>query len=154
MRKKAQTSIFYLPELLEQILHFLAIDKSLYPTLFVNRFWYKCAVPSLWKYIELKGNDLRYGHYFPEDYNYCAKDRTRWERFEKIMCEKHNPVYVLNTTHLEITFYHSLSDKKIKSIVDIFPNIIHLDFKDSICFSNKVLSVIAELYPNLRYLNL
>jgi len=31
----AQSSIFYLPELLEQILHFLAIDKSLYLALFI-----------------------------------------------------------------------------------------------------------------------
>ncbi|GBB85889.1 hypothetical protein RclHR1_12330010 [Rhizophagus clarus] len=32
-----QLSIFYLPELLEQILHFLVIDKSLHPALFVSR---------------------------------------------------------------------------------------------------------------------
>ena len=70
------------------------------------------------------------------------------------MCEKHKSAYVSNTTHLEITFYHSLSDKKIKSIVEIFLNIIHLDFKDSIGFSDKSLFVIAESYPNLRYLNL
>ncbi len=31
----AQSNIFYLPELLEQILFFLVIDKSLYPTLYV-----------------------------------------------------------------------------------------------------------------------
>ncbi|CAI2185800.1 9162_t:CDS:2, partial [Funneliformis geosporum] len=70
------------------------------------------------------------------------------------MCEMHKPAYVSNTTHLEITFYHSLSDKKIKSIVKTFPNIIHLDFKDSLGFSDKSLFVIAESYPNLRYINL
>ena len=48
------------------------------------------------------------------------------------MNEKHKPAYVLNVIHLEITYYHSLSDKKIKSIVDTFLNIIHLDFKNSI----------------------
>ena len=150
----AQSSIFYLPELLEQILHFLAIDKSLYPALFVCRLWYRCAVPSLWKYIELKGNDLRYRHYFLDGYTYSERNRTQWEIFVKIMCEKNKPVHVSNTTHLEITFYHSLSDKKIKSIVDTFPNIIHLDFKNSISFSNRSLFIIAESYPNLRYLNL
>ena len=70
----AHSSIFYLPELLEQILHFLALDKLLYPTLFVCRLWYRCAVPSLWKHIELKGNDLKYGHYFPDDYTYQERD--------------------------------------------------------------------------------
>ncbi|CAI2171026.1 17418_t:CDS:2 [Funneliformis geosporum] len=70
------------------------------------------------------------------------------------MCEKHKPAYISNTTHLEITFYYSLSDKKIKSIVKTFPNIIHLDFKDSIGFSDKSLFVIAESYSNLRYINL
>ncbi|GES85319.1 hypothetical protein GLOIN_2v1848414 [Rhizophagus clarus] len=150
----AHTGIFNIVEVLEQILYFLAVGKSLYPALFVSRLWYRCAVSSLWKHIELKGNDLRYGHYFPEDYNYCVRDRTRWERFVKIMCEKHKPAYVSNTTHLEITFYHSLSDKKIKSIVKTFPNIIHLDFKESIGFGDKSLFIIAESYPNLRYINL
>ena len=32
-----QSNIFYLAELLEQILHFLAIDKSLYPILYVSQ---------------------------------------------------------------------------------------------------------------------
>jgi hypothetical protein len=76
------------------------------------------------------------------------------ERFAKIICEKHKPVYVSNTIHLEITFYHSLSDKKIKSIVETFLNIIHLDFKESIGFDDKSLFIIAESYSNLRYLNL
>ena len=150
----AHTSVFNIQELLEHILHFLAVDKSLYPALFVCRLWYRCAVPSLWKYIELKGNDLRYGHYFPDGYTYSERNRTQWEIFVKIMCEKNKPAHVSNTTHLEITFYHSLSDKKIKSIVDTFPNIIHLDFKNSISFSNRSLFIIAESYPNLRYLNL
>ncbi len=70
------------------------------------------------------------------------------------MCEKNKPAHVSNTIHLEITFYHSLSDKKIKSIVDIFLNIIHLDFKESIGFGDKSLFIIVESYPNLRYLNL
>ncbi|RIA87591.1 hypothetical protein C1645_827591 [Glomus cerebriforme] len=89
-----------------------------------------------------------------KDYNYCARNRTRLKRFVKIMCEKHKPAYVSNLTHLEITYYHSLSDKKIKSIVDTFLNIIHLDFKNSISFGDRSLFIIAESYPNLRYLNL
>ena len=110
----AHTSIFNIQELLEQILYFLAIDKSLYPVLFVCRSWYRCAVPSLWKYIELKGNDLKCYHYFPDDYTYQERDRTRLERFVKIINGKHKLAYVSNVTHLEITYYHSLLDKKIK----------------------------------------
>jgi hypothetical protein len=36
MRKKVQLSIFIIPEVLEQILHFLVIDKSFYSALFVR----------------------------------------------------------------------------------------------------------------------
>ncbi|RIA84449.1 hypothetical protein C1645_832259 [Glomus cerebriforme] len=100
------------------------------------------------------GNDLKYDHYFPDDYTYQERDRTRLERFVKIICEKYKPAYVSNVTHLEITYYHSLSDRKIKSIVDTFLNIIHLNFKESIGFGDRSLFIIAESYPNLRYLNL
>ena len=71
MRKKVQSSIFYLSELLEQILHFLAIDKSLYPTLYVSRLWYRCGAPILWRCIKLKGNEV--------------DDKFRLERFLKIV---------------------------------------------------------------------
>ena len=97
---------------------------------------------------------MKYEHYFLDGYAYHERDRTWWERFIKIICKSHKPAYVTNTTHLEITFYHSLSDKKIKSIVNIFLNIIHLDFKESIDFSDKSLFIITESYPNLRYINL
>ncbi len=70
------------------------------------------------------------------------------------MCKKNKPAHVSNTTYLEITFYHSLSDKKIKSIMDTFLNKIHLDFKNNIGFNDRLLFIIAESYPNLRYLNL
>jgi hypothetical protein len=71
------TSIFYLPEVLEQILHFLAIDKSLYPALLVFRLWYRCGTLILWRRIELKGNDLYPKQSFSDNYNYCKNDRCR-----------------------------------------------------------------------------
>jgi hypothetical protein len=46
----AYSSIINLPEL-------LAVEKTLYPTLFVSRLWYKCGTPILWKRIELKENE-------------------------------------------------------------------------------------------------
>ena len=63
----ARTDIFYLPKVLEHILHFLLIDKSLYPALYVSRLWYRCGAPILWKRVEL--NEV-----------------SRLERFLKIVC--------------------------------------------------------------------
>ena len=62
--------------------------------------------------------------------------------------------FIVQVTHLEISYYHSLRDEKIIGIVHSCPNIIHLGFKNSIGFSNKVLESIVGLYPNLKYLNL
>ncbi|UZO28384.1 uncharacterized protein OCT59_021910 [Rhizophagus irregularis] len=64
------------------------------------------------------------------------------------------PVYYSNVTHLEVSYYHSLSVKKIISIVHSCPNITHLSFINSIAFSNRALELIAGSYPNLKYLNL
>ncbi|PKY58651.1 RNI-like protein [Rhizophagus irregularis] len=166
----AQLSIFYLPELLEQILHFLLIDKSLYPALYVSRLWYRCGAPILWKRIELRGKDLYPGQSLPNDYkNYCAKDHprlnkfirierakdlSRLKKFIKLVRRKQTPVYCSNVTHLEVSYYHSLSDKKIISIVHSCPNITHLSFINSIAFSNRALELIAGSYSNLKYLNL
>ena len=77
------------------------------------------------------------------------------ERFLKIVPGGgRKPVYSSKLTHLKITHYHSLSNKKIKGIVHTFPNIIHLDFEGSMNCTGKVLKLIAESYPNLEYLNI
>ena len=136
----AQLSIFYLPELLEQILYFLLIDKSLYPTLYVSQLWYRCGAPILWRRIELKKGE--------------REDCTRLKKFMKIVCKRQKPVYSSNLTHLEISHYRQLWDKKIKGIMCLSPNIIYLDFNFSTGFSDKTLNRIAESYPNLKYLNL
>ncbi|PKB95359.1 hypothetical protein RhiirA5_436863 [Rhizophagus irregularis] len=122
----AYTSIFNIQELLEHILHFLAVDKSLYPTLFVCRLWYRCSTSILWKHVEPKG-----------------KVRKRQK-----------PIYSSSITHHKISYYNSLSDKKIKNIVSSCPNIIHLNFKRSTGFFDKALILIAGTYSNLRYFNL
>src|SRR3954466_5815871 len=134
-------TIFYLPELLEQILHFLAIDKSFYPTLYVSQLWYRCSAPILWKRIELKEDNV--------------KDKFRLKRFLKIVPGGgRKPVYSSKLTYLKITHYRSLSNKKIKGIVHTFQNIIHLDFEGSTDCTGKVLKLIAKSYPNLEYLNI
>src|ERR1044072_4256802 len=137
----AHTGIFNIQEVLEQILHFLLVDKSLYPALFVSRLWYRCGAPILWRRIKLKGNEV--------------DDKFRLERFLKIVPGGgRKPVYSPKLTHLKITHYPALSNKKIKGIVHTFPNIIHLDFEGSIDCTGKVLKLIAESYPNLEYLNI
>jgi hypothetical protein len=131
----AQSSIFYLPELLEPILHFLVIDKSLYPALYVSRLWYRCGAPILWRRIELKGND------------------PKAKKFIELVCGKQKPIYSSKLTHLEIPYYNPLSSKKIEGIVRTCPNIIHLNFENCVGFSNRALNQL-KAYPNLRYLNL
>src|ERR1043165_9797588 len=166
----AYTGIFNIQELLEHILHFLLIDKSLYPALFVSRLWYRCGAPILWRRIELKGKDLYPGQSLPNDYkNYCAKDHpqlnkfirierakdlSQLKKFIKLVRRKQTLVYCSNVTHLEISYYHPLSDKKIISIVHSCPNITHLSFINSIAFSNRALELIVGSYSNLKYLNL
>ncbi|GES86471.1 hypothetical protein GLOIN_2v1763772 [Rhizophagus clarus] len=117
----------------------------------------------------LKGKDLYPGQSLPNDYNYLTKDRprlnkfirierakdlSRLKKFIKLVRRKQKPVYCSNVIHLEISYYHSLSDKKIISIVHSCPNIIHLSFKNSVGFSNRALELIAGSYPNLKYFNL
>src|ERR1043165_6366285 len=120
----AQSSLIYLPELLEQILYFLLIDKSFYSALFVSRLWYRCSAPILWRCIELKKGE--------------RDNCTRLKKFMKIVRKRQKPVYSSNLTHLEISHYHYLSDKKIKGIVCLFPNILYLNFNFSTGFSDKI----------------
>jgi hypothetical protein len=145
------TSVFIILELLEQILYFLAVDKSLYFALFVSQHWYRYGAPILWKRIKLKGKGLYLGQTLPNDYNYikdhprlnkyirieCAKNLFQLKKFIKLVLvrRKQMPVYCSNITYLKILYYYSLSDKKIISIVHSCPNIIYLNFKNSIEFS-------------------
>ncbi|CAI2189069.1 787_t:CDS:2 [Funneliformis geosporum] len=92
------------------------------------------------------------GHIVPvitEEDVKCLGLKINW-----IIRSKQMPVYCSSVTHLKISYYHSLSDKKIISIVHLCPNIIHLSFIYIKGFSNKVLELIACSYSNLKYLNL
>ncbi|PKK58303.1 hypothetical protein RhiirC2_796538 [Rhizophagus irregularis] len=125
------TSVFNIQELLEYILHFLAVDKSLYPTLYVSRLWYRCGAPILWKRIELKTSNAH-------------------KIFMKIIHGEQKPIYCLNVTHLEISYYY-LSDEKFESIAGLFPNIVYLDF----AFSAELgLDAIANSCHKLEYLKI
>ena len=76
------------------------------------------------------------------------------EKIYENSTKKTKPVYSSNLTHLEISNYHPLSDKKFNGIARLFPNIVHLDLNFSTGFSDKTLNRVAETYPNLKYLNL
>ncbi len=68
---------------------------------------------------------------------------------------EHKPIYSSKLTHIKISDYQLLN-KKIKSIVRRFQNIIYLDFEGSMESESigKVLKLIVESYPNLKYLNI
>ena len=60
----------------------------------------------------------------------------------------------MQISNLKISYYHSISNKKIKGIVHIFPNIIHLDFEKSIDPTGEALKLMVKSYPNLKYINI
>ena len=79
------------------------------------------------------------------------------ERFLKLVCGGgRRLLYNSKLTHFKIFNFNSLSNKKIRGIVHMFSNIIHLDFRESMKFKfiGKVLKLIAESYSNLKYLNI
>jgi hypothetical protein len=135
----AHLGVINLPELLERILYFLAVDKSLYPALLISRLWYRCGTSILWRRIELK---------------WKHKQHFQLKKFMKILGRRQKSVYSSNLTHLEISNYYPLSDKKFNGIARLFPNIVHLDLNFSTGFGDKTLNRIAETYPNLKYFNL
>ncbi|PKY38667.1 hypothetical protein RhiirA4_451694 [Rhizophagus irregularis] len=83
------------------------------------------------------------------NYNYCKDDRSQLKKFIKLIHGKQKPVYSLNITHLEISYYHSLWDEKIIGILKSCPNIIHLSFKNGIGFSNRTCFRTREVYDGL-----
>ncbi|GET01094.1 hypothetical protein GLOIN_2v1876937 [Rhizophagus clarus] len=137
-------SVINLPELLERILYFLAVDKFLYPALFVFRLWYRCGTPILWKNIELKEND------------------PKAKKFIELVCEKQKPIYSLKLTHLEIPYYNSLSkylnihfcqgitDRSLIKIADSCQALQEFHFACAHLISERFISHILNSCPNLR----
>ncbi|GES83078.1 hypothetical protein GLOIN_2v1790945 [Rhizophagus clarus] len=104
------------------------------------------ALDEIVESLKLKGNKV--------------EDKSRLEKFMKLVhgvvyhsWEGRKPIYSSKLTHLKISYYQ-LSNKKIKGIVHMFPNVIHLDFEGSMDCTGKILKLIAKSYPNLKYLNI
>src|SRR5438128_12288598 len=95
----AQLNIFDLPELLEQILYFLEIDLYLYPALFVNRFWYHCCAPILWRRVEFFNEDYQRGLYGRKMSRALTR---RLINFERVMRRKIKPLYYSKMVYLRL----------------------------------------------------
>jgi hypothetical protein len=129
----AQPSIFIIAKVLEQILHFLAIDKSLYPILFINQFWYYTAGRILWKHIEFL-------------------DSLRQKKFLRI-CRNLKPFHGINVRNLIFLFsYDEFSDEDINRIIGSCPNIVYLNFNDTrkLAISETAIINIAHSYPYIK----
>ncbi|RIA82411.1 hypothetical protein C1645_835394 [Glomus cerebriforme] len=135
-------------KLLEQILHYLAVDKSLYPVLFVSRLWYRCGVPILWKRIELRGKDLYPGQSLPNDYkNYCAKDHPRLNKFIRIERAKD-----LSRLKKFINFCQ-ITDITIKEIAGSCLNLKYLNLEGCSNISKEAVDQLVSLNPNIHVKN-
>src|SRR5437870_421084 len=104
-------NIFDLPELLEQILYFLEIDRFLYPALFVNHLWYHCGAPILWRRVE----------FFNEDYQQSRRALNmsrvltrRLINFERVMREKIKPLYCSKMEYLRLEGCKGINKEVIK----------------------------------------
>ena len=130
-----QSKLFELVDFLDPILQYLANDKALYPTLYVNRFWYCIAGQILWKHIEL--------------------DYMRQAKFIEI-CKNLKPFHGSSVRNLIFSYCNSLSDNKINGIIQSCPNIVYLNFNaiGRLAISDTAIINIAHAYPNLLRLNL
>ncbi|CAJ0643991.1 13651_t:CDS:1 [Entrophospora sp. SA101] len=150
----------YLPEILTEIFSYLAEDKTLYPTLFVNRLWYLCSAPILWKRVEFVG---------------CKKSLIYWKKFKEVVhtrkslyISKLNELYISrckvsggtlyqirglcpNLRRLTISNCHGFSSETIGRIV--YPSLIYLKFRHH-RIKDKTIYNIASSCPNLTYLYL
>ena len=146
-----QLNIFDLPELLEQILYFLEIDRSLYPALFVNHFWYHCGAPILWRRIEFfTENDYQRGWHGRK----MPRTLTRQLiNFKKAMCGKIKPTYCFKMVYLRLEGL-KISDALISAILHSCPDIRFLILDKSKGFTNIPIIEIARFSPKLQHLSL
>src|SRR5829696_3849505 len=137
-------NIFDLPELLEQILYFLEINRSLYPALFVNHLWYHCGALILWRRIEF---------FTKKDYQRGRRGRKmpraltrRLINFKKVMCGKIKPTYCSKMVYLRLEGL-KISDALIDAILRSCPDIHTLILNRSDGFSNIPIIEIAKFSP-------
>ncbi|CAG8811677.1 35049_t:CDS:1, partial [Racocetra persica] len=96
--------------------------KALYPTLFVNRLWYLCSAPILWRKAEFT-SDLK-------------KSYMRWSKFKKTMCGNRKP-HALYLLRLHISSC-KVSSNELYGIARSCPNLRHLKIKWCCGISDRV----------------
>ncbi|CAG8850102.1 259_t:CDS:1, partial [Gigaspora margarita] len=97
-----------LPEILTEIFLNLAEDRLLYPTLFINKFWYSCAGPIIWRCAEFDKRNL-----------------VQFEKFKKVMRENQKPLYCSKLLRLVI-HKCKISDRTLNKIAHETPNLQYL----------------------------
>ncbi|CAG8846821.1 6896_t:CDS:2, partial [Gigaspora margarita] len=128
LRKRVYMPTYSIPEVLEQILYFLLIDKFLYPALCVSRLWYRCGAPILWKRVELKNN----------------------KKFKIIAG------LLPNIVHLDFAFSERFGDKILNQIAKSYPYLKYLNlagYSDGLITNKGLYAIINSCYK-LEYLNI
>ncbi|RHZ81853.1 hypothetical protein Glove_117g526 [Diversispora epigaea] len=152
-------NIFDLPELLEQILYFLEIDRFLYPALFINHLWYHCSALILWYHVEFFNKDYRQ---IRRALNMSRVLTRRLINFERVMRGKiwskthYNvikPLYCSKMSYLRLEGL-KISDTFISAILHSCPNIRFLILDKSKGFSNIPIIEIARFSLKLQHLSL
>ncbi|RHZ84511.1 hypothetical protein Glove_80g5 [Diversispora epigaea] len=119
----------YLPEILTEIFSYLVTYKTLYPTLFVNRLWYFCSAPILWRKADFIGG-LN---------NVCIG----WRKFKKVMRENRKP-HASYLLQLHISSC-KVSNDELYGIARSCPNLRHLKIKWCCGLSDRVISKITQI---------
>ncbi|RHZ74599.1 hypothetical protein Glove_220g7 [Diversispora epigaea] len=137
-------------KLLEQILYFLEIDRSLYSALFVNHLWYHCGAPILWYRIEFFNKDYRQNRHA---LNMSQVLTQRLINFKRVIRGKIKPLYCSKMAYLRLEGL-KISDAFISAILHSCPNIRFLILDKSKGFSNIPIIEIAKFSPKLQHLSL
>ncbi|CAG8768404.1 22118_t:CDS:1 [Dentiscutata erythropus] len=144
------THLLIIPELLENIFSFLVKDKTLYPALFVNRLWYYCSAPILWRRIEFSIEDnqqRRWGK------NTSGPLYWQFKKFKRVMCEKIKSHYCSKIIYLKLAGL-KISDALLIAILRSCPDINFLILDRSDGFSNIPIMKIAKYCLKLLHLSL
>ncbi|RHZ76313.1 hypothetical protein Glove_199g114 [Diversispora epigaea] len=125
-------------------------DKALYPALFVDRLWYHCSAPILWRCIEFSIEGYRQ--------NQCGKNKSgplywRLMKFKRVIYGKTNSLYCSKMVYLKLVGL-KISDALLSAILRSCPNINFLILDQSYSFSNIPIIEIAKYCLKLLHLSL
>ncbi|CAG8743025.1 20228_t:CDS:1 [Gigaspora rosea] len=123
----------YLPEILTEIFSYLAKDRSLYPTLFVNKFWYSYAGSIIWRCAEFDKRNL-----------------VQFEKFKKVMRGKQKPLYCSKLLQL-VLHKCKISDRALIKIARETPRLEYLVLDECKGFSYESTADSLKMWRNLKH---